>query len=127
MAKNKTLILAGTIITIGVFLWGTAFLFSVDTYTKTDRARAEIVSLVKIIDHFRKEQTVFPQNLDELRVRRRQGGETYLNINPIDPWGRKYGYQYPGMRNVNSYDLWSYGADGQPGGSGENADIINPN
>jgi general secretion pathway protein G len=30
---------------------------------------------------------------------------------PMDPWGQPYRYQYPGMRNPNSYDLWSAGPD----------------
>src|SRR3954468_22053067 len=42
---------------------------------------------------------------------------------PIDPWGRPYIYFFPGQTNVNGYDLVSYGADGKPGGEGEDADI----
>lgn len=43
---------------------------------------------------------------------------------PMDPWGRPYIYLYPGQANPMGYDLLSYGADGQPGGEGENADIL---
>lgn len=43
---------------------------------------------------------------------------------PNDPWGRPYVYISPGQANPNGYDLMSYGADGQPGGEGENADIV---
>ena len=42
---------------------------------------------------------------------------------PADPWGAAYIYLYPGQANVNGYDLLSYGADGRPGGTGEDADI----
>jgi general secretion pathway protein G len=28
-----------------------------------------------------------------------------------DPWGTDFGYEYPGRRNPNAYDLYSYGAD----------------
>ena len=42
---------------------------------------------------------------------------------PLDPWGRAYMYLYPGQQNPTSYDLISYGADGKPGGEGEDADI----
>jgi len=42
-----------------------------------------------------------------------------------DPWGNDYQYQFPGTKNPSSFDLWSFGADGQPGGEGENADIGN--
>ncbi len=42
---------------------------------------------------------------------------------PRDPWGRPYAYQCPGKHG--DCDLFSYGADGVEGGSGENADITN--
>ena len=48
----------------------------------------------------------------------------YLDkVVPKDPWGRDYVYKYPGEHG--SYDLGSYGADGLPGGEGENQDIVN--
>jgi general secretion pathway protein G len=40
---------------------------------------------------------------------------------PLDPWGKAYGYRAPGEKG--DYDLISYGKDGAPGGSAENADI----
>jgi general secretion pathway protein G len=43
----------------------------------------------------------------------------------IDPWGRPYQYRYPSDRPQHSFDIISLGADGKPGGDGENADIIN--
>jgi general secretion pathway protein G len=42
-----------------------------------------------------------------------------------DPWGRLFVLRIPGQRNVD-FDVVSYGADGQPGGEGENADIVKP-
>lgn len=42
---------------------------------------------------------------------------------PIDPWGHPYVYLCPGEHNPSGYDLVSYGADGQPGGDGEAADV----
>ncbi len=42
---------------------------------------------------------------------------------PKDPWGREYTYKCPGEHGP--YDLYSMGADGQPGGEGENSDITN--
>jgi general secretion pathway protein G len=42
---------------------------------------------------------------------------------PLDPWGNPYVYISPGEVNPNGYDLISLGADGKPGGEGENADI----
>jgi len=42
---------------------------------------------------------------------------------PLDPWGKPYLYKAPGEKG--DFDIVSYGKDGQPGGSGENADITN--
>lgn len=38
-----------------------------------------------------------------------------------DPWGREYQYRSPGEHG--DFDIFSYGADGQMGGEGKNADI----
>jgi general secretion pathway protein G len=43
---------------------------------------------------------------------------------PLDPWHHPYIYKAPGEVNPRGYDLLSYGTDGQPGGEGENADIV---
>lgn len=40
---------------------------------------------------------------------------------PNDPWSRPYHYESPG--NHGDYDLYSFGADGSPGGEGESKDI----
>ena len=45
------------------------------------------------------------------------------NSIPKDPWGRDYLYRYPGQNGV--YDVFSYGQDGQEGGEGPAADIVN--
>jgi general secretion pathway protein G len=43
----------------------------------------------------------------------------------MDPWNKEYIYLFPGQTHPDAYDVKSYGADGQPGGDGENADIVN--
>ncbi|MRW91006.1 type II secretion system protein GspG [Duganella sp. FT80W] len=45
----------------------------------------------------------------------------YLEKMPKDPWGSPYQYLYPGVKG--EIDVFSYGADGQPGGTGDDADI----
>jgi general secretion pathway protein G len=42
----------------------------------------------------------------------------------IDPWGNPYVMRVPGQTNYD-FDIVSYGADGQPGGEGDDADITN--
>ncbi len=49
----------------------------------------------------------------------KQGG--YLERLPRDPWGRSYQYLNPGLKG--EIDVFSFGADGQAGGSGIDADI----
>lgn len=45
----------------------------------------------------------------------------YLERLPKDPWGNAYQYLNPGLRG--EIDVFSYGADGQPGGTGIDTDI----
>lgn len=47
----------------------------------------------------------------------------YLKEVPMDPWGLPYQYRVPGERG--DFDIVSLGADGTPGGEGENADVSN--
>lgn len=42
---------------------------------------------------------------------------------PADPWGARYQYRSPSAEGGIGYDLFSFGADGQPGGEGEDSDI----
>lgn len=42
---------------------------------------------------------------------------------PQDPWGNEYIYLSPGEENPDSFDLYSYGKDGRPGGEGYDADV----
>jgi general secretion pathway protein G len=47
----------------------------------------------------------------------------YLDRLPKDPWGNDYKYLNPGVRNTSDVDVFSLGADGAPGGEGNDADI----
>ncbi len=58
--------------------------------------------------------------ISEKFVKANKGGKL------LDPWNREYIYLYPGQAHPDGFDVKSYGADGQPGGEGENADIVNP-
>lgn len=49
------------------------------------------------------------------------GWKGYLDAVPKDPWGNPYKYLNPGLRT--EIEVVSLGADGKPGGSGEDADI----
>ncbi len=60
-----------------------------------------------------------PPSVEPLAPNWASGG--YIARLPKDPWGRDYQYLQPGVHGA--FDVFSYGADGQPGGSGANADI----
>jgi general secretion pathway protein G len=44
---------------------------------------------------------------------------------PDDPWGKPFVYRRPSNRPGHDFDLYTFGADGKPGGTGEDADIYN--
>jgi general secretion pathway protein G len=69
--------------------------------------------------------TALAQRPNDPTVRNwREGG--YIKRISNDPWGLPYQYVFPGTRG-QEYDLYSFGADGQEGGEGPNADIGNWN
>lgn len=62
---------------------------------------------------------VAPPIIEPLAPNWARGG--YILRLPKDPWGRDYLYLHPGVRG--EFDVFSHGADGQPGGTGADADI----
>ena len=48
----------------------------------------------------------------------------YISAIPVDPWGREYLYEFP-PRKSRKFDLYTLGADGMEGGSGDDTDIGN--
>lgn len=80
-------------------------------------ARAQIESLEKALDQYRLEKRRYPTAEEGLEAIR-----PYLKkAVPKDPWDRPYVYRTPGANA--EFELLSYGRDGKPGGSGEDADI----
>ncbi len=55
------------------------------------------------------------------RIPSRYPENAYLKKTPVDPWGNAYVYLSPGVHD--QYDIISYGADGEPGGDGNDADV----
>ncbi len=102
---------------------------------RVSRAQSDIAALEAALALYRLDNRSYPtteQGLDALVARPSrapvpenwaEGG--YIARVPSDPWGREYQYLYPGVQA--DYDLFSYGADGRPGGSGVNAVIGNWN
>ena len=55
----------------------------------------------------------------------RPGGYLQGKEVPLDGWQNSFQYQAPGTNNPESFDIWSLGADGTPGGTDADADIGN--
>ncbi|HOQ28681.1 MAG TPA: type II secretion system major pseudopilin GspG [Armatimonadota bacterium] len=102
---------------------------------KRARAVADIESLGTALDMYHADNGEYPtteQGLMALRqaptsesVPKGWNGPYLKKAIPLDPWGNEFVYTSPGEHNPESYDLVSYGADGQPGGEGRDADIGN--
>ncbi len=93
-------------------------------------ARAQIDALGKALDQYRLDMGRYPNTDEGLAALNEKPGDStrwqgpYLRRGvPLDPWGHAYVYRAPGEHG--EYDLLSLGKDGKPGGSGENADIVN--
>jgi general secretion pathway protein G len=96
---------------------------------KRTAARAQISSFMTALGAYKLDTGLFPstdQGLQALRVKPEnmaQWDGPYLPKEvPTDPWGHPYLYKYPGDHG-DEPDILSLGADGQPGGDGNNADI----
>lgn len=91
-------------------------------------AKAQIEGLGKALDQYRLDTGHYPSTEQGLTsLMERPSGEAkwdgpYLQkALPKDPWDKPYMYRFPGEHG--EYDIYSYGKDGQAGGSGENVDI----
>ena len=96
---------------------------------KPKLALTDIKNLETALDLFYLDVGRYPTEEEGLKALTQQPenlpnwGGPYLKKPPKDPWGRDYVYKFPGEHGP--YDIMSYGADGQAGGEGENADITN--
>ncbi len=93
-------------------------------------AKAQIESFEKALDTYRLDVGNYPtseEGLNALLIKPATAAKwngPYLKKDvPLDPWGNTYTYRAPG--NKSDFEIISYGKDGQPGGTGENADITN--
>jgi len=92
-------------------------------------AKAQINSFEKALDTFRLDVGRYPnteEGLNAMLVAPPTAGAKwngpYLPKVPSDPWGRPYQYKAPGAKS--EFEITSLGRDGQPGGSGDDADIV---
>jgi len=97
---------------------------------KRTAAKAQISSFMNALGIYRLDTGSYPATSQGLQALRVKTGDLpnwagpYLPKDvPLDPWGRPYEYKYPGEHGDDP-DVISLGADGQPGGDGNNADIV---
>ena len=108
---------------VGPRLWGRV------GQSKQATAKAQIELLGAGLDQYRLDVGAYPSSAQGLDALQKNPGSApnwngpYLKKSvPRDPWGSPYKYRCcPGQ--FGEYDLWSEGADGAPGGEGENADV----
>jgi general secretion pathway protein G len=105
------------------------FIGQLDTASK-NRAKQDIRGIETALNLYRLDNFKYPSTSDGLQALVTNPGETsapnwkqQLPRMPTDPWNKPYQYAYPGQHG--EFDVFSYGADGQEGGEGVNADIGN--
>ena len=92
-------------------------------------AKQDIASVLQALKLYRIDNSRYPinaQGLGALVTRPTteplaENWKSYLDRLPSDPWGRTYLYLNPGVHG--EIDVFSLGADGNPGGDGADADI----
>jgi general secretion pathway protein G len=100
------------------------------------KARMQIESLEAALKLFKLDNGFYPTTEQGLQAlvrkpttgripqRWREGGYLEKGRVPLDPWDNEFIYLSPGAHN-HDFDLYSYGADAEPGGEGSEADITN--
>jgi len=122
------LLVVMVIIALFATIVGTRVGRSVDK-AKHVAAKSQISEYESALDQFKLDVGRYPSNEEGLQALRLRPGNVanwdgpYLKKDLAgDPWGHPYVYRFPGTHG--DFDLLSYGADGQEGGDGDNADIV---
>jgi general secretion pathway protein G len=92
---------------------------------KVVKARADIKALENALELYKLDSGRYPNTQEGVKalVTKTESHDSYIKGGsvPKDPWGKEYVYLSPGSHG--DFDILSYGADGEPGGAGTNADI----
>jgi general secretion pathway protein G len=98
-------------------------------------AKAQIAQLESALEFYRMDNSRYPTTELGLEALIREppsgarnyptGGYLKKKDALLDPWDEPFQYESPGQHNPNTFDLWSQGADGEPGGDDAGADIGN--
>jgi general secretion pathway protein G len=103
---------------------------------RVSKAKQDLQAIETALTMFRLDNFKYPSTDQGLRalvqqptdptIRNWRAGGYLQRGSSKDPWGNDYQYVYPGTHG-REYDLYSFGADGQPEGEGTDADIGNWN
>jgi general secretion pathway protein G len=119
-------------------------LVGVAVFNQVDKARiqttkAKIKNLESALEFYRMDNSRYPTTEQGLvsRINKPSGDTEPRNYPPggylqrggsaamEDSWDNRFFYESPGQHNLHSFDVWSLGADGAPGGEDADADIQN--
>jgi general secretion pathway protein G len=97
-------------------------------------ARIQLKQLENALEFYRMDNSRYPTTEQGLRAlieapagtrHYPPGGYMKNKDGLLDPWEQPFQYQSPGQHNSYTFDLWSQGRDGAPGGTGLDAEIGN--
>jgi general secretion pathway protein G len=88
---------------------------------RVQKAHHDIKVISSVLELYKLDKFGYPSTEQGLKVL----VGPYLNTLPKDPWGKQYLYLNPGSHNAKFFDLYTFGADGVPGGNDKNEDIGN--
>ncbi len=88
---------------------------------RVQQARTDIMTIKNAADLYYNRYSTYPSTEEGIPA---LVSERFLDHMPRDPWGNDYIYRYPGVQNPDGPDIGTYGANGQPGGTGDSADIF---
>jgi general secretion pathway protein G len=98
-------------------------------WAKVQTTRVKMRAVEGALEMFQLENATYPDTDPGLLalLERGPGRKSFVKDEQAldDSWKRRFGYEHPGARHVDSYDLWSHGRDGSPGGEGPDADLTN--
>lgn len=116
------------VVVVIVGVMATVVTVSVTDYLVTAKqnvAKSEIATLKNGLSLYFMQHDRYPSNDEGLAILKKgtpQHPNGIVSNDLKDPWGHEYVYVHPGVHGA--YDLLSYGADGQEGGIGGDADIV---
>ena len=129
---RKFLAVAG----LGFFVIAGVTLFVADRNQRYAAGHSGALLLADALERYREDNGFYPTqpqglralvakpNTDPIPGSYANGGYVDERI-LIDPWGHAYHYHVPGVKNPESFDIWTQGRDGAPGGGGIDQDLGN--